>query len=342
MNVTTETGSQVIRQTKRIMAYQPGKSLLILSTFTLAPPQTNLRQRIGYFDSDNGVFIEQDGLTINFVLRSSTSGSVNETRVQRSNWNIDKLDGSGPSGIDMSGKFNYSLILWIDIEWLGVGDVRIGFILGGKYIHCHTFKHTAESSSPITGTYMTTACLPLRAEITNLGQTSMPNTLKQICNSVVSEAGFEGIPKSFNIGLGTTSKKLADKNVAYPIISLRLSSTKISSIVVPSSLSIDVLSNQIALYKLVVNGTLDNNSWNNHSNNVVQYNTLATSISGGVDILSGYVPKQGSINIANVSDFKYQIGKFINGTSDTVSLVMLSNSDNVDILANIGWFEYIT
>lgn len=342
MNVTTEAGSQVIRQTKRIIAYQPGKSLLILSTFTLAPPKENLRQRIGYFDSGNGIFIEQAGQTINFVLRSSISGSVNERRIQRSNWNVDKLDGNGPSGINLENKFNYSLILWIDIEWLGVGDVRIGFILGGKHIHCHTFKHTAESSDPIVGTYMTTACLPLRAEITNLGQTNTPSTLKQICSSVVSEAGFEGIPKSFDINLGTTAKRLTDKSKIYPIISLRLASTRIDSIVVPSSLNIGILSNQVAQYKLIVNGTLTDSSWSDHSNNIVQYDVSATAISGGTDILSGYVPKQGAIDISNVSDFKYQIGKFINGTSDIVSLVISSNADNVDILASLGWFEYIT
>ena len=340
MNVTTTSGSQVIRQTKRVMAYQPGKSLLILTTFTLNQPKTNLRQRCGYFDENNGIYFEVDEQTINLVLRSRTTGVIQETRIQRDNWNTDKLDGTGPSGISLNN-FNHSLIMWIDIEWLGVGNVRVGFILNGEYVNCHTFRHTPDNN-PIIGTYMTTACLPLRLEITNKGITSSNSTLKQICSSVVSEAGFEGIPKAFDISLGTTVRKMVDADTNYPIISIRMKSTRIKSIVVPSSISVVLTSNQIALYKVLLNPTLTGASWSTHSNGVVEYDTSATAVINGVSMISGYIDKGDSIEISNVKDFQYQLGSTISGISDIITLIMASNSGNVDVLASLAWHEYIT
>lgn len=340
MNVDTSSGSQVIRQTKRVMAYQPGKSLLILSTFTFNQPKNNLRQRCGYFDENNGIYFQINNSNIQFVLRSKTSGVVTENIVDRSNWNADTLDGNGPSGVLLSD-FNHSMIMWVDIEWLGVGNVRIGFILDGKYIHCHTFQHTPDNN-PIIGTYMTTACLPLRLEITNTGAVSSSSTLKQICSSVVSEAGFEGIPKAFEASLGTTTRRMTNANTLYPIISIRMTSTRIKSIVVPSALSAVLASNQIAQFKILYNPTLTSPSWVTHSNGTVEYDISATALTNGTSILSGYIDKGDSIDISNVKEFQYQLGSTISGTSDIITLALSSNSENVDVLASMGWFEYIT
>lgn len=157
LNTDLNSGTRVVGETKRVMAYQPGKSLLIYSTFTMCSGQVGQVQRCGYFGANNGIYFEMNGVDPTFVLRSSITGTMVETRVTKSFWNVDQLDGSGPSAIALNN-FSSSMILYIDIEWLGVGDVRVGFILGGKYVHCHTFKHTPTSPTPISGTYMTTAC----------------------------------------------------------------------------------------------------------------------------------------------------------------------------------------
>ena len=97
MTLTTTSGASVYRETKKVFAYQPGKSLQVLITFVMNTSKTNLRQRVGYFGSNNGFFLEQNGTTIQFVKRSSVTGSVVDTPITQSNWNIDKLDGTGPS-----------------------------------------------------------------------------------------------------------------------------------------------------------------------------------------------------------------------------------------------------
>ena len=144
-------------------------------TFVMNTSKTNLRQRVGYFGSNNGFFLEQNGTTIQFVKRSSVTGSVVDTPITQSNWNIDKLDGTGPSLLTLD--LTSPQILFIDLEWLGVGSVRMGFVINGQFIHCHTFHHANSNTAP-KGAYMQTACLPIRQEIENTAATASNSTLK--------------------------------------------------------------------------------------------------------------------------------------------------------------------
>ena len=342
LNTNLSSGSQIVGETKRVMPYQPGKSLLIYSTFTMTNVQANQRQRVGYFGAQNGIYFEMDGTTANFVLRSYISGSISETRKAKGTWNVDNLDGTGPSGINLSN-FSNSLILFIDIEWLGVGDVRVGFVLNGTYVHCHTFKHTPTGGSPISGTYMTTACLPLRYELTNTGTVTASGNLKQICNSVISEGGYEGFSRRYNVDLGTTEKNLADANTLYPIMSLRLASGRLDSIIIPSDLNAIVTSNQDILYRVILNPTLSGTSWQTHYAGNVQYDLSSTSLASGTgtNIIGGYVNKAGSLSINNASDFNFQLGRTINGVSDVFTVAFAPTSANTKILADLSWFEIV-
>jgi len=83
----TTSGDSVVRETKRVFPYQPGKSLLILTTFTMNAPTANLKQRVGYFGANNGIFLETDGTTIHIVKRSNGS----DVRVAKNDWNGNTL-----------------------------------------------------------------------------------------------------------------------------------------------------------------------------------------------------------------------------------------------------------
>lgn len=343
LNTSLVSGAQVVTETKRVMTYQPGKSLLTYSTFTMCSGQTNQRQRVGYFGAENGIYFEMNGTTPNFVLRNSISGSIVEERVPKTEWNVDRLDGTGPSGYTLND-FSSSMILFIDIEWLGVGDVRVGFILNGQYISCHTFKHTPLGGSPISGTYMTTACLPLRYEITNTGTVTRSGNLKQICNSVISEGGYEGFSRRYNVSLGTTAKRLTNADTLYPVISIRLASGRLDSIIVPSNLNAIVTSNQDIQYRVLLNPTLiSGTSWVTHYAGNVQYDLSSTSlVSGsGNDVIGGYVNNQGSLDINTINEFNFQLGRTINGVSDIITIAMAPTSANTDVLADLAWFEIV-
>lgn len=331
--VDANTGSKVVQQTKVVFPYQPGKSLLTMSSFVFAPKTVGLQQRIGYFNSQNGIFLEQVGNTINVVLRSYVTGAVQETRVTQSSWNGDKFDGTGPSGrtVDLSK----SNILWIDMEWLGVGDVRVGFFVDGKPVTAHTFHN----DNVHTTTYMTTAILPLRFEIENLSATGISSTAKQICNTVISEGGYQGFSRIYNVdynarGISTTSYT--------PMISIRLNPARPDYPVVPARVAFTTTSaNKVIQYRLIKNATLTSPTWTTHSNNNVQYDVSATAVSSGTVISSGYFQSGTPISLSDINNFNFQLGRTISGTSDTLTVALISLDTAADVFSSLSWYELV-
>ena len=84
LTLGTTSGDKVLRETYKVFPYQPGKSLFVMNSFVMEPKQNNQRQRIGYFSSDNGIFIEQSGVAAPAIVkRSLVSGSVVDTRIEQ-------------------------------------------------------------------------------------------------------------------------------------------------------------------------------------------------------------------------------------------------------------------
>ena len=333
MDVTTSSGSEVVRQTYRCMPYQPGKGLLLLATFVMNSPKTGLRQRVGYFGTQNGVFLQQNDSTVSFVLRSYISGSVSDARaVNQTDWNGDKLDGTGVSGYTLD--LTKAQILWMDFEWLGVGSVRCGFIIDGNYIVCHTF----ENANDITSVYMTTAILPVRYEITNTAATASASSMKQICSSVVSEGGYE--QTSIEHVARRTTTKTSIGTTFLPLVSIRLASTALNAVVLPVKFNVMPTSTgddfEIVLVK---NATgLTSASWAAVSSDAnVEQDTSATAMTVGtiVDLQYANSTKQsnGTINQPAVYNWDLQLGSSLTGTSDiyTLGIRVLSGSSGAAI-----------
>jgi hypothetical protein len=308
LNVDTTSGSQVLRETFKVMSYQPGKSLLVLNTFVMAPAQTNLRQRVGYFGTDNGIYIQLNDNTLSFVERSLVTGVVTESVVNQSSWNADPLDGNGPSGITLD--IRKAQILFMDIEWLGEGTVRVGFIIDGNFIVCHRFNH----ANFITSTYITTASLPLRYEITNTGVTASPSTLKQVCSSAISEGGYELRGAQQAVGTPITAPKtFAVAGTYYPMVGIRLKTTALDAIIITTAVSILGLGNgKNYAWRVVQSAVTTGGAWTSAgADSAVEYNLTGTSVTGGRILAQGYVnsSNQGSpsINILKEAIFASQL-----------------------------------
>lgn len=344
--VDTTSGASVKRESKRVFAYQPGKALQVLNSFVMNPAKANLRQRVGFFSTDNGVFLERNGVSeISFVKRSKVTGSVVDTPVAQTDWNIDKLDGTGPSGLTLN--LNYPQILFIDIEWLGVGSIRMGFFVNGKPIHCHTFHHSNLSSSPL-GAYMQTACLPIRAEIENTGTTASSSTLKTICSTVVSEGGYElaGSPRTISTGVTSgTQRRLDVAGTYYPVISLRLHPDTLDAVCVLKSLTIIGVTSASYKYKLVAGATVAGEDWaNTYSDSSIQYNVnAAATMSGGTDLFSGLFSStnQGTgITQLDPGLFTYQFERnSFTGSPITLTLAVTSGTATSNVVAEASWQE---
>ncbi len=223
LSVTNTTGSYAARETKYVFTYQPGKSLLAIMTFVMAPSSnSNTRQRVGYFGTDNGFFLElRDQLYI--VERSNVSGTITETYVPQSQWNYDTLTGYGPSGYTLD--ITKSQIFWLDMEWLGVGNVRTGFVINGQFFVIHVFQH----ANLIPNAYITTGTLPVRYEIESL-TSSGPATsnLTQICSTVMSEGGYDPPFQLFSNLVNFSNTLTA--NTWTPVTSIRLDSTRLEAV----------------------------------------------------------------------------------------------------------------
>jgi hypothetical protein len=284
LNVNTTSGSQVLRETFKVMSYQPGKSLLVMNTFVMAPAQTNLRQRVGYFGTDNGIYVQLNNSTLSFVERSLVTGIVTESVVNQASWNADTLDGNGPSGITLD--ITKAQILFMDIEWLGEGTVRVGFIIDGNFIVCHRFNHA------------------------NL----ITSTLKQVCSSAISEGGYELRGAQQAVGTSITAPKtFAVAGTYYPMLGIRLKTTTLDAIVITTAISLLGLGNGKNYAWRIVNGaTITGGAWNPASaDSSVEYNLTGASVTGGRILAQGYVnsSNQGSpsINILKEALFSTQL-----------------------------------
>jgi len=338
LNVGANNGDSVIRETMKVFPYQPGKSQLSLLTFCMNTPKTNLRQRVGLFGANDGVFFENDGTYNYMVIRSGSTGV--EERVRQDAWNGDRLNGAGgannPSGITLYP--NRTQIYYADVEWLGVGNVRVGFIINGAYILCHTFQHANQTGN--TKVYMTTATLPIRYEITNTGATASASQMTQICSTVISEGGYNSFGTTQSAGTGTTQKRLTNANTYYPLVSIRLTPTRLDSIVLPRQ--IDILSPSVNYYRWVLlqNPTLTGATWAGTSpTGTVQYDLAATALSGGIEIQSGYASSRELAQLSSVDYFQFQLGRTLAGVSDVVTLAIAATANNADVLGELGWQE---
>jgi hypothetical protein len=343
--VNALSGSSVIRETTKTFAYQPGKSLLILNTFVFAPSATNLRQRVGYYGADNGIYLQLDGGIISFVERSLVNGSpFTESIIPKSDWNIDKLNGTGPSGFTLD--ITKAQISWMDVEWLGVGTVRCGFVIDGKFVHCHSFHH----ANRIASTYITTASLPLRYEITNKAATASSATMKQICSTVISEGGYElrGLQQAVSIPI-TAPRTFAVAGTFYPVISIRLKTTpdRLDAIVILTALSILGGGNGIDYnWQVRASGTTTGGSWVDAGvDSAIEYNITGTSYNGGRILASGFLnaSNQASPNLDILKEalFKFQLERNnLTKTPFELTLVAASGTtNNSAMFASMDWEE---
>jgi hypothetical protein len=330
-------GDSAVRQSKQVFSYQPGKSLLTMMTFVMNTPTAGLRHRVGYFGAQNGIYFEVDGTTVNLVIRKYTLGSVDDTteKIPQSLWNGDKLLGAGASGITLD--VTHSQIFWCDVEWLGVGSVRAGFVINGIFIVCHTFHH----ANIFDRVYMTTASLPVRYELTSTGAAG---TMRAICSTVISEGGYSNRSQSRAVGTALTGKNLSQTEYR-PLVCIRLKSANIDSIVVPTKFDLYGLQQAAFAYRVILNPTLTDANWTTAgTNSSVEYDLSATALSGGTVIDQGIFVGSNKGGTASVSssdvDFSNQLGRTIAGASDIWCLAAISTTNNDDAVASVSWQEH--
>lgn len=338
LSVGNTTAGTRVRQTKRRFNYQPGKSLLVLMTFVMGTPTAGITRREGYFDENNGIYLEHSGTTVQFVRRTKTSGSVVNNAVLKSAWNIDPMDGTGVSGVNLD--WTKTQIMIIDMEWLGVGRVRVGFVVDGNIYYAHEFLN----ANNLSVVYMQTPNLPLRSEISNDGTASAAG-LVQICSTVISEGGLEDNGIVFSTNNGNTQVDANAAGTLYACIGLKLRSSHLGATI--KTISMSMLAATVndnfrweLLYNPTVAGTF---TYANVTNSacMTAKGATANTVTGGTLINSGYGSQSAAVD--NILINSLNLGSTISGTADSIVLCVspVGGSTNLDIYSSITWRELL-
>ncbi len=286
LGVTASASDSAILQSREYLRYQPGKSQELFMTFNMSTAAQGSTHRVGLFDDDDGVFLERtgSGATTSFVVRTSTSGSSSDSNsTAQALWSVDVFDGTGASGITLDLTKNQ--ILWIDLEWLGMGRVRFGFVVNGiKYV-----AHENLSANNDILPYMKTASLPARYELSTDG--SAIAAMDCTCTSISSEGGLSlDTAHSFSASNGTTA--ISVNTTLLPLISIRPKSTFNSivnrGLIIPRAVSA-VSATKPIHWQLVYGTTLTGASYSSaNADSIVEFDVSASALSGGIVVEDGY------------------------------------------------------
>lgn len=325
------------RQSKKYLLYRAGQSHTALLSFGNFTTTTGFKKQVGYFDDNDGIFLEASGGTYYIVKRSSVSGSVVDTKIAQANWNLNKLNNSS-----ISPYLNWSAanILVIDLQWLGVGRVRVGFDLNGVIVYAHEFSHAGNLN--LADVYMRTASLPCRYGITNTSGTPLTvANMKQICSSVVREGGdelegYQGSAFTFNTQTATTTPRSA--------YSIRLKDEYNKATIRPMNITGINNGSARVLIQVILNPTLTGTLvWTSNSTQITEQSITQLNYTAGTGhVLSSYVLSSTTQSKEGVDlgiDNALSLHTDINGNRDIICVIATSATGTQQIDLGFGFME---
>ena len=343
-------GSKVVRQTKTVQRYIPGRTAEASFAFRFTDTEAGIRKRIGMFDDQNGLFLEQMGDELAFVIRSNASGSVVDTRITQANWNQNKLDGTAVNGVTLDPTMRQ--IVLFEYEWYGAGIAELKFVIDDHPISVHKQFHGNRQELP----WMGTPFVPFRCEIENVSATIGTHSLHQSSNSFMLEGATGLLGVAVSVSSPITGTRLGVANSWYPVLSIRLQSDKLAGVVLPSTYQVATIDNTNIFFRLVRNAVIGadagNSAWTDVPDSgsaFTEFQTYDTPAAiddadQGTRLDSGFiVAGGGSANIQLDQSTQYQLGRYttttIGDTSDVFTLLCASSSTNKDALASMTWVE---
>ncbi len=346
-----------ISQSRNYITYQPGKSLLFMSSGIINPSNSAFTSRLGFFDSEfttstsyptvnNGVYFEYSNGAISVNLKNDSVTSISQ-----SSWNIDKMNGTGTSGLNLD--FTKTQLFVIDMEWLGVGRVRFGFYAYGRIHYCHQILNINVLTSPYTNNINLPISYSLHATSVNAGS----GNIRQICSTVISEGGYNPTGKPFSV---SNSQENVDSPVTVPTTETALLAIRGGGVnyyhqdIIPTGISIiDTATNNNLLYRLRLyqDGNFGGSiTWSSVDNNcsVVQYAKSAAitgfSTTNSKLLDQGYFYGRGTIAFNGLGDVFNNLILQLTANVDNVSDVLILTCQKIgqnstEVYATISWQE---
>ena len=325
---TAASGDVALYQTKQYFRYVPGQSFLLNMSGKFGIGKSNVTQRFGHFDDNNGLFFELAGTDLRVVRRTKTSGSVVDSFTSQANWNLDPMDGTGPSGVTLD--ITKQQIFIIDFQWLGSGRIRFGFSISGNTVYVHQIS----TSNTLDVPWSQSGNLPLRCSVTNTGATSGSTTLRLTCLSAMVEGDNKSIISQHAIS--SSAGRSVNNSVFLPVMSLRLKSafTRASLQIVNTPI-ISSTSDSLEV-RILLNPTLTGSSFISAGiNSIAEYDESATSLTGGELLGVFYVVQNSTNDSSTLAESLLKIVSDYAGTRDiaTVAVKSLGNNATVRVAA---------
>lgn len=337
MSVSNTPGDEAVVQTKRVIPYMPSRQNEIVIGVRLGQARVpGIRRRLGMFNEQNGIYFENDGVEYYCVLRRQGDNGIEEIRVGRDDWSVDRLDGLGPSGITANPLAQHVFV--IEYEWNGSGQVEFSWLIDNNKIPIHQFNTTNSLSYP----YMNTPFLPLRAEITNVSSTDTGSELYINSFSVSSEGSSIKTWPELNASTPIGGKTVVNANVFYPILSIRLSSDRLQGVVQLTEFQAATIDNTSIYYRIILNPVLSGASWVQERPEVfTEYDISSTSFTNGIVIKTGFISSnQQGLTFPVTRDTVNQIARGNMGTtSDIITIAIAATAANKNVFASLNWLE---
>lgn len=345
-SVTMNVGRNdfIIRKTRRNMVYYPGKSQQVLISGIMSI-QNNIIKRKGAFTSDftspynprNGLYFETSRGQI-FVCIAN-NGTVNA--IQQSNWNRDKLDGTGTSGITIDMTKTQSF--YISYSWIN-GQVDFGFYFGNNLIIAHSYVHANQG----TFAFMATPNVPITTEIRGANINGISGSLVHLSSSVSTEGGDESLLDPFSAGRFITNN--ADGELNNPrndqinvLMSLKIKNNTEGAVAFIKSFStVTDGRDKIGIF-IYLNPTFNNSvSFTSTSpDSIVEFNNTTdrnTWITSSERVLYRTYSGEGNSISSNLLDTPIPLSMGINGVGDVISIGITTDNTN-DVYGSFNWVE---
>jgi len=340
LSVGGTTGDKVVRQTRRIQKYVPGRTNEVSMAVILNGISTGIRSRAGVFDEYNGAYFEHDGSDYYCVIRRNTAGGIVEERVARTNWSDDKLDGTGPSGITID--YSQIQLMVIEYEWYGAGQVEWKFVIDNNAFAVHKINHANMHDH----TWASYGAFPVRYELENIAGTAGTFNIFHGSHSFLSEGTASLLGKQLSISSPTTGYNLATAGTFYPVVAIRLKSTTLNSVVLPDEFAAGLLDKTDMFIRVIERPTtVTGGTWVSVSaESPVEYNITATSYTGGTIATTKFISeKQMGESVMFPEKAITQIGRktttVIGDTSEIFLIAAAATNDNKDAWVSLGWIE---
>lgn len=316
-------GSRARRRTNIWFRYQLGIINIIEQAFVFAAGKENLKQQVGIYDDDNGILLQLDNTIAKLILKSNTVGNIT---IEQQNWNADKLNGTGESGISID--WTKAQLMRIELQWRGVGSIKIYFQIEDRYILANTIHNVNMRDS----VYMTTANLPLTYEIFNGGFVAGASNMKQLSSTIYSEGGTDANNLKGDLrAVDSGDDFIPTTNTEKAILAIRpkLTFNGITNRgqIWPYDIKFHVADNEECRFIIYIGAQVPDGEWNSvGDDSIAEFNNNMTSFTPGLPLVQEFVLENRS-ELSQIAEEFLRSPLVLNedGTTQTILLITSKN-----------------